>query len=93
MDLGILMSYFNNIHFRDRLSLFFEFIPQMIFLNFLFGYLVIIIIAKWVSGSTADIYHVLIYMFLSPGTDGLTCSGDCMENLMYPGQGPLQVIP
>ena len=93
MDLGILMSYFNHIYFRDRLSLLFEFIPQMIFLNALFGYLIVIIIAKWVTGSTADIYHVLIYMFLQPGTAGLTANGESMENQMFPGQGPFQVLP
>lgn len=39
----------------------------MIFLNALFGYLSILIAAKWVSGSTADLYNVMIYMFLQPG--------------------------
>ena len=49
MTLGIIMSLFNHLHFRDRLSLFFEFIPQMIFLWSLFGYLSILIIFKWVA--------------------------------------------
>ena len=44
-----------------------EFVPQMIFLNFLFGYLCLLMVIKWVSGSTADLYHVMIYMFLQPG--------------------------
>lgn len=39
--------------------------PQMIFLNALFGYLCVLILLKWVTGSTADLYHTLIYMFLS----------------------------
>jgi len=70
---------------------------QVIFLNCLFGYLIFLIIFKWVSGSTADLYHVLIYMFLSPGDAGLTCNGDCMENRLFfkstPIQGYLQVPP
>lgn len=37
----------------------------MIFLNGLFGYLCLLIIMKWATGSTADLYHTLIYMFLS----------------------------
>jgi V-type H+-transporting ATPase subunit a len=40
----------------------------MIFFNALFGYLSILIVSKWVSGSMVDLYHVMIYMFLSPGT-------------------------
>lgn len=91
MDLGIAMSWFNQRYFRDSLSMWCEFVPQIIFLNSLFGYLCLLIIGKWVSGSTADLYHVLIYMFLGPGDSGLTCKGECEENRMFPGQGPLQV--
>ena len=97
MNGGILLSWFNMNYFRDQLSIYCEFIPQMIFLNGLFGYLCILIVSKWISGSTADLYHVMIYMFLSPGTGGLACldaSGKygCEENIMFPGQGPLQVL-
>ena len=96
MNGGILLSFFNMRYFRDQLSIYCEFIPQMVFLNGLFGYLCILIVSKWISGSTADLYHVMIYMFLSPGTGGLACldaSGNygCKENIMFTGQGPLQV--
>uniref|UniRef100_A0A7R9Z4K4 V-type proton ATPase subunit a n=1 Tax=Chlamydomonas euryale TaxID=1486919 RepID=A0A7R9Z4K4_9CHLO len=67
MNLGILQSLNNNNYFRDRLSTVCEFIPQMLFLNSLFGYLSFMIVYKWISGSTADLYHVLIAMFLTPG--------------------------
>nr|GEW34782.1 V-type proton ATPase subunit a2-like [Tanacetum cinerariifolium] len=36
----------------------FQFIPQMIFSNCLFGYLSLLIILKWVTGSQADLYHL-----------------------------------
>lgn len=62
----------------------FQFIPQMIFLNSLFGYLSLLIIVKWATGSQADLYHILIYMFLSP-TD------DLGENQLFAGQKNLQV--
>eukprot|EP00798_Chlamydomonas_sp_ICE-L_P004060 gene4060-14146_t len=59
----------------------------MIFLNALFGYLVILIISKWLSGSLADLYHVMIYMFLKPGAMSENDAG-----YMFPGQGGLQVF-
>jgi V-type H+-transporting ATPase subunit a len=68
MNLGIVISLYNHLHFRDALSVVFEFIPQMIFLNALFGYLSLAIVYKWVSGKTTDLYGIMIGMFLSPGT-------------------------
>ncbi|XP_061374103.1 V-type proton ATPase subunit a2-like [Gastrolobium bilobum] len=57
----------------------------MIFLNSLFDYLSLLIIWKWVTGSQADLYHVMIYMFLSP-TD------DLGENQLFVGQKNLQLV-
>ena len=67
MNAGIAMSLLNQRSERDRLSTLTEFIPQVLFLNALFGYLCFLILLKWATGSTADLYHTLIYMFLSPG--------------------------
>ncbi|KAJ6985600.1 hypothetical protein NC653_023524 [Populus alba x Populus x berolinensis] len=69
MNLGIILSYFNATYFKNSLNIWFQFIPQMIFLNSLFGYLSLLIIVKWSTGSQADLYHVMIYMFLSPTDD------------------------
>ncbi|CAN0874857.1 V-type proton ATPase subunit a1 [Linum grandiflorum] len=85
MNLGIIMSYFNARFFRSSLDIRYQFVPQIIFLNSLFGYLSLLIIIKWCSGSQADLYHVMIYMFLSP-TDALG------ENELFWGQRPLQIV-
>ncbi|KAK6939398.1 V-type ATPase, V0 complex, 116kDa subunit family [Dillenia turbinata] len=85
MDLGIILSYFNAKFFGNSLNVWYQFIPQMIFLNSLFGYLSVLIIVKWCTGSQADLYHIMIYMFLSP-TD------DLGENQLFPGQKPLQIV-
>ncbi|KAJ7978504.1 V-type proton ATPase subunit a [Quillaja saponaria] len=85
MNLGILLSYFNALFFRNSLNTWFQFIPQMIFLNSLFGYLSLLIILKWCTGSQADLYHVMIYMFLSP-TD------DLGENQLFAGQRTVQLV-
>lgn len=63
----------------------YQFIPQLLFLNALFGYLSFLIILKWCQGSKPDLYHVMIYMFLSP-TD------DLGENQLFWGQRPVQVF-
>ncbi|RLN18147.1 V-type proton ATPase subunit a3-like [Panicum miliaceum] len=85
MNLGILMSYFNAKFFRNSLNVWYQFIPQLIFLNSLFGYLSLLIIIKWCTGSKADLYHVMIYMFLSP-TDELG------ENQLFSGQKTVQLV-
>ena len=87
MNLGILMSLYNNNYFGDTLSTLCEFVPQVIFLNSLFGYLSILICWKWISGMTTDLYNVLIYMFLNPGVVDPTGPG-----YSYPGQGTVQNI-
>ncbi|XP_010918985.1 V-type proton ATPase subunit a3 isoform X2 [Elaeis guineensis] len=85
MNLGIVLSYFNAKFFRNNLNIWYQFVPQLIFLNSLFGYLSLLIIVKWCTGSKADLYHVMIYMFLSP-TD------DLGENQLFPGQKTLQLV-
>ncbi|GMY28331.1 V-type proton ATPase subunit a3-like isoform X2 [Fagus crenata] len=85
MNLGIMLSYFNAKFYRDDLNIRYQFVPQMIFLNSLFGYLSLLIIVKWCTGSQADLYHVMIYMFLSP-TD------DLGENQLFIGQKFLQLL-
>lgn len=73
MNLGIILSYFNAKFFKDNLNI------------CLFGYLSLLIIVKWCTGSQADLYHVMIYMFLSP-TD------DLGENQLFVGQKFLQIL-
>lgn len=85
MNLGIILSYYNAKFFRNDLNILYQFIPQMIFLNSLFGYLSLLIIVKWCTGSQADLYHIMIYMFLSP-TD------DLGDNELFWGQKYLQIL-
>ncbi|KAL9238236.1 hypothetical protein vseg_012688 [Gypsophila vaccaria] len=85
MNLGIIMSFFNAMFFRSCVDIWFQFVPQMIFLNGLFGYLSVLIVMKWCTGSKADLYHIMIYMFLSP-TDELG------ENELFAGQKNVQMV-
>uniref|UniRef100_A0A5B6ZEA0 V-type proton ATPase subunit a n=1 Tax=Davidia involucrata TaxID=16924 RepID=A0A5B6ZEA0_DAVIN len=85
MNLGIVLSYYNAKFFGNNLNVWYQFVPQIIFLNSLFGYLSLLIIVKWCTGSKADLYHVMIYMFLGP-TD------DLGENQLFIGQKFLQIV-
>ncbi|XP_009617904.1 V-type proton ATPase subunit a1-like [Nicotiana tomentosiformis] len=85
MNLGIILSYFNARFFNNTLDIKYQFVPQVIFLNSLFGYLSLLIVVKWCTGSQADLYHVMIYMFLSP----FEALG---ENQLFWGQSVLQVV-
>lgn len=48
MILGVCVSVINYNHFRRRISILLEFLPQIIFLVLLFGYLVFMMFWKWV---------------------------------------------
>jgi V-type H+-transporting ATPase subunit a len=52
MSLGVVMKAFNAIYFKNTIDFVFEFIPQIILLLVLFGYMDWIIIAKWLTDFT-----------------------------------------
>ena len=47
MIFGIVLKGLNDNYFKDYLSFFFEFIPQLIFMCLLFGYMIVLIFVKW----------------------------------------------
>ncbi|XP_038653812.1 V-type proton ATPase 116 kDa subunit a1-like isoform X3 [Scyliorhinus canicula] len=47
MLFGVTLSLLNHIYFKELNNIFLEFIPEVIFLTALFGYLVFLIIFKW----------------------------------------------
>ena len=80
MVLGICMSYLNAKHFKQPVDVWYVFVPQMIFMNAIFGYLVLLIILKWATNWDSpacradpnclapDLKTVLIGMFMAPGS-------------------------
>eukprot|EP00871_Galdieria_phlegrea_P003893 jgi/Galph1/4504/GphlegSOOS_G3162.1 len=79
MVMGIFLSYLNARYFQRSLDIYYVFIPQMIFMNAIFGYLVILIFVKWSINwnsasclsdptcSPPDLKQIVIGMFMSPG--------------------------
>ncbi|CAI5652070.1 unnamed protein product [Oreochromis niloticus] len=49
MTFGVCLSFFNYWHFRKFSSLIFVLIPELFFMLFLFGYLVFMVVYKWVA--------------------------------------------
>ena len=70
MLFGVALSIFNHIHFGKWISVFFEFIPQVIFMLAIFGYMNFMIVYKWImydsstSGCAPSILITLINMFM-----------------------------
>jgi len=72
MEAGIVLSLFNHLHFGHKLDVFFEFIPQILFMTCTFGYLVFLVFFKWLSDSitpsTPYLINIFIDMFISFGS-------------------------
>jgi V-type H+-transporting ATPase subunit a len=88
MSFGISLQCFNHLHFGKKINILLEFVPQILFFWSIFGYLVILIIYKWLTpwsnpSEAPGLLNTLIYMFLSPGT---------VQQPLYRGQGPVQVF-
>lgn len=47
MTFGIVLKAVNSVHFKKNLDLYFEFIPQIIFMVLMFGYMDFLIVFKW----------------------------------------------
>lgn len=52
MSLGICMKAFNAVYFKNKLDFWYEFVPQIILMLCLFGYMDWMIIAKWTTDFT-----------------------------------------
>lgn len=91
MTFALCLQVPNHIRFKRFQDIYTNFIPQMLFLQSIFGYLVLCILYKWSvdwsksSTGPPSLLNMLISMFLSPGTvDPAT--------QLYRGQGTVQVI-
>ncbi|CAI9534139.1 unnamed protein product [Staurois parvus] len=54
MVFGVIISLINHINFRNRVNIILQFIPEVIFITCLFGYLVFMIIFKWCTYNASN---------------------------------------
>ena len=91
MTFALCLQVPNHIRFKRRSDIWTNFVPSMLFLQCIFGYLVLCILYKWTvnweTSPTAppSLLNMLISMFLSPGTID-------PDSQLYRGQGVVQVI-
>jgi len=73
MSLGICMKAFNAVYFKNKIDFFFEFVPQIILITVLFGFMDLLIICKWLTDFTGkehmapSVITTMIDMALSGG--------------------------
>jgi len=92
MSLGVCMKAANAIFFNNKLDLYCEFVPQIILLLVLFGWMDMMIIAKWLTDFTGkestapSIISNMISMALGggaiePGTIAVVGTGNTQQAL------------
>ncbi|CAH1774497.1 unnamed protein product, partial [Owenia fusiformis] len=99
MLFGIFLSFFNHRHFKKPINIFCEFIPHIIFLMCIFGYLNILILWKWAtpyyvqnSAAAPSLLLGLINMFLFKYADENDTNVPVSSKLFYSGQKPIQFM-
>uniref|UniRef100_A0A8C5UXL9 V-type proton ATPase subunit a n=1 Tax=Microcebus murinus TaxID=30608 RepID=A0A8C5UXL9_MICMU len=89
MLFGVSLSLFNHIYFKKPLNIYFGFIPEVIFMTSLFGYLVILIFYKWTAydAHTSEnapsllIHFINMFLFSYPESN---------KSMLYSGQKGIQ---
>lgn len=101
MLFGICLSVFNHVHFKHYFDILVEFVPELLFLGCLFGYLVSLVFYKWLmfdAGSCAPallIHYINMFMFKYVGkpvptpTDKHPCDP---QYVFYSGQKTIQTL-
>merc|ERR1719399_200486 len=82
MTVGIMLSLLNHLEYKDYKKVFFQWIPEIVFFEGIFGYLVLCIFYKWAYDWPAtstrlgedphvapNLLNMLITMFMAPGSD------------------------
>lgn len=92
MLFGIFLSFWNYTYFKNTMNIFTQFIPEIIFIVSIFGYMNTLIFYKWItfdssqSGCAPSILIQLINMFLFKYSNET-----CQVDTFYTFQKPIQI--
>uniref|UniRef100_A0A669CGE6 V-type proton ATPase subunit a n=1 Tax=Oreochromis niloticus TaxID=8128 RepID=A0A669CGE6_ORENI len=90
MSFGVILSTYNHLYFRKKYNLYLVFIPELVFMLSLFGYLVFMIFYKWLAFShkdSKDAPSILIHFI-----NMFIMQNDSSLKPLYPGQNGLQIF-
>ncbi|MED6266574.1 hypothetical protein CHARACLAT_003379 [Characodon lateralis] len=89
MCFGVILSTYNHRYFRKKYNLYLVFLPELLFLLCLFGYLVFMIFYKWLVFTAKDSRQApsILIHFISM----FIMQGEALKPL-YPGQTGLQIL-
>jgi V-type H+-transporting ATPase subunit a len=84
MNFGIILAFTNMVHFSEAIDIWCNFLPQLLFMLCLFGYLGVLILVKWITAADVSLLNLFITMVLRFGAvEGAA---------MYPSQQLIQTI-
>lgn len=99
MIFGVCMSLVNMVHFRRYASIVLEFVPQIVFLLLIFGYMVFMMFFKWLMyGGLKDDIHSpgcapsVLIMFIDMMLMQSTEAPNGCEAYMFSGQRIMQMV-
>ncbi|CAH2243669.1 jg26143 [Pararge aegeria aegeria] len=73
MLFGVCLSLWNHLYFKRRISVYVEFVPQILFLVLLFFYMVLLMFIKWTSyGPSPPDFGMQIFKFQIPNSKMLS---------------------
>ncbi|XP_050953795.1 V-type proton ATPase 116 kDa subunit a isoform X3 [Labeo rohita] len=91
MTFGVTLSLFNHLYFKKPLNIFLGFIPEIVFMVSLFGYLVLLIFYKWLAydANSSKEAPSLLIAFINMC---LFSYGDPTNKPFYTGQVAIQCL-
>ncbi|XP_014373589.2 V-type proton ATPase 116 kDa subunit a [Alligator sinensis] len=91
MTFGVVLGVFNHLHFRKKYNIYLVFLPELLFMLCIFGYLVFMIVFKWLaySAETATtapsilIEFINMFLFRSSETPPLYTGQAILQHFLF----------